>query len=92
MLDSKFAVAPPRRYAISVAWAAASVACVTLSLTHDLAEIYADNAALRNQLLLLMLVFTGLLSAVLFLLLKRQDETAMLRSAHQTSAGRDGVA
>lgn len=52
----------------------------TLSLTHDLAEVYAENAALRNQLLLLMLALSGLLSAVLFLLLKRQDEAAVLRS------------
>ncbi len=50
-----------------------------LSLTRDLAEVYADNAELRNQLLLLMLALSGLLSAVLFLLLKRQDEAAVLR-------------
>lgn len=51
----------------------------TLSLTRDLAEVYARNAALRNQLLLLMIALSGLLSAVLFLLLKRQDEAAVLR-------------
>ena len=52
----------------------------TVSLTHDLAEVYAKNAALRNQLLMLMLVFSGLLGAVMYLLLKRQDETLELRS------------
>ena len=51
----------------------------TLSLTRDLAEVYAGNADLRNQMISLMLVLSGLLSAVLFLLLKRQDEAAVLR-------------
>lgn len=52
----------------------------TLSLTRDLAEVYSKNVVLRNQLLLLMFALSGLLSAVLFLLLKRQDEAAVLRS------------
>ena len=52
----------------------------TLSLTRDLAEVFEESATLRNQLLLLMFALSGLLSAVLFLLLKRQDEAAVLRS------------
>ncbi|MDP1683046.1 MAG: EAL domain-containing protein [Burkholderiales bacterium] len=52
----------------------------TLSLTRDLAEVFEESATLRNQLLLLMFAISGLLCAVLFLLLKRQDEAAVLRS------------
>ncbi|MBT9614288.1 MAG: EAL domain-containing protein [Burkholderiales bacterium] len=52
----------------------------TLNLTHDLAEVHAGNAALRNQLLLLILALSGLLGVVMFLLLKRQEEAAVLRS------------
>jgi len=52
----------------------------TLSLTRDLADVYEENAALRNQLLLLMLILSGLLCAVMCLLLKRQDEATELRN------------
>lgn len=55
----------------------------TLSLTRDLADVYARNANLRNQLLVLMLTFAGLLSIVLHLLLKRQGEAATLQSRTQ---------
>lgn len=51
-----------------------------LSLTRDLREVYDSNVNLRNQLLFLMLLFSGLLGVVLFQLLRRQAEANVLRS------------
>ena len=50
----------------------------TLNLTRDLADVYASNTVLRNQLLSLILIVGALLGVVLFLLLKRQEEADVL--------------
>lgn len=52
----------------------------TLSLMRNMGDVYEENADLRNQLLLFMLVLGGLLGAVMSLLLKRQDEAAVLHN------------
>jgi len=56
----------------------------TLSLTRDLAEVYAANTSLRNQLLLLMLLLISLLGVVVYQLLTRQVEAKVLQQ--QTEA------
>ena len=50
----------------------------TLRLKRDLAPVYELNAKFRNELLLEMLMLSGLLGAALFLLLKRQEQAGML--------------
>ena len=52
----------------------------TLNLTRDLGDVYTANDGLRKELLSLITAFSGLLGVVMFLLLKRQDEAAVLRS------------
>ena len=50
----------------------------TLNLSRDLDEVYERNATLRDRLLILMITFSGLLGAVLWLLLNRQREARIL--------------
>ena len=56
----------------------------TLSLARNLAGVYTSNAELRNQLFALVFMVSGLLGAVLFQLMKRQEEARVLN--HRTVA------
>lgn len=51
----------------------------TLSLQLDLTPVYELNEGFRNKLLFEMSMLSGLLGAVLFLLLKRQEQTGALQ-------------
>ena len=51
----------------------------TLNLKRDLTPVYEFNAGFRNKLLLGMALLSGLLGAVLFSLLKRQEQAGALR-------------
>ncbi len=55
----------------------------TLNMTRDLTNEYAESVTLRNELLALMLTFSGLLGTVIFLLLKHHDEAAVLEQAKE---------
>ena len=71
---------PKRALSLSLAIEYSYRGRASVSLTRNLDGVYQENAALRNQLLLLLAVFSGLLAAILFLLLKRHEEAAVLRS------------